>query len=39
VKFAANQHRTWGKPDSEGVVEHVRDDTARTALGAHGEGE
>lgn len=23
-KFAANQQRQWGQPDSEGVVEHVR---------------
>jgi NTP pyrophosphatase (non-canonical NTP hydrolase) len=25
AKFAAIQGRTWGEPDAEGVVEHVRD--------------
>lgn len=24
-KFTKNQARTWGKPDAEGVVEHVRE--------------
>ena len=24
-KFRVNQARTWGQPDAEGVVEHVRD--------------
>lgn len=24
TKFAANKRREWGKPDAEGVVEHVR---------------
>ena len=25
-KFAINQRRKWGKPDANGVVEHVRGD-------------
>jgi hypothetical protein len=26
AKFAKNRSRRWGKPDSEGVVEHINDD-------------
>lgn len=24
VKHVINQHRTWGEPDAQGVVEHVK---------------
>lgn len=24
-KFSENQHRKWGTPDAEGVVEHIRE--------------